>query len=156
VGLIDEILQIVRSATTNNIKELRIKKLVSDQWKIDVLAPLETVKHICERLHISQSKFRRRWKRRPPGSGRSEVGPSGRLIHVQCDSETDRHLKGTALLGDITPEQIVAVTIRIATGKTKKIKRAAASKVIEKLLPVGMHLRKLRNATHAQGVGKAS
>jgi hypothetical protein len=133
VGLIDEILQIVRSATTNNIKELRIRNLVSDQWKIDVEAPLETVKHICERLHISESKFRRRWKRRPAGSGRSEVGPSGRLIHVQTGDSLDKHLQGTSHLGDITPEQIVGITIRIATGKAKSINSKLASKVIEKL-----------------------
>jgi len=125
MGFIDEVLQIIRSATNNNIKELRIRQLVgkdSHHWVVDVLAPWETVQQICKRLSISSSKFRRRWKRRPSGSGRSEVGPTGRVIHIQSDPQLDKFLQGTSHLGAITPEQIVGVTIEIASHKLKAIK----------------------------------
>ncbi len=126
MGFVDEILQIIRSATSNHIKELRIRQLAAKDggghWVVDVLAPYETVKHICERLSISPSKFRRRWKRRPAGSGQSEVGPTGRIIHIQSDPQLDRFLQGTSRLGPITPEQIIGVTIEIASHSVQSMK----------------------------------
>ena len=124
-GFVDEVLQIIRSATSNNIKELRIRQLAGKEnhhWVMDVIAPWETVKHICERLNISKSKFRRRWKRRPSGSGRSEVGPTGRVIHIQSDPQLDAFLQGESRLGSLTPEQIIGVTIEIASQRIKEIK----------------------------------
>ncbi len=127
MGFIDEIWQIIRSATSNNIKELRIRQLAGDPgvWKVGVTAPWETVKQICERLHISPSKFERRWKRRPQGSGKSEVGPTGRKIHVQSDEGLDAFLKGTSKLGGITPEQIVSVSIEVTSPRVRGVKLAS-------------------------------
>ena len=131
MGLIDELLQIVRGASTNNIKELRIRQLVegSGRYELHLEAPWETVQQICLRLNISESKFRRRWRRRPSGHGKSEVGPAGRFIHCQSDPELDKFLVGTWRLGGITPEQIVGVTIEIAAhGEGKKIKKIEKGK----------------------------
>ncbi len=128
MGFIDEIWQVIRSATSNNIKELRIRQLAGKndgRWVVDVTAPWETASQICERLHISPSKFRRRWKRRPQGSGRAEVGPTGRLIHVQSDEKLDTFLQGTSHLGAITPEQIVHVTIEVASPQVRALKLAS-------------------------------
>ncbi len=132
MGFIDEIWQVIRSATSNNIKELRIRQLSAKDspgtWTVGVTAPWETVKQICERLHISPSKFERRWKRRPQGSGRSEVGPTGRKIHVQSDEGLDAFLKGTSKLGGITPEQIVSVSIEVTSPRVKGVKLASRNR----------------------------
>ena len=124
MGFIDEILQVIRSATSNNIKELRIRQLIKEDghWVVDVTAPWETATQICDRLHISPSKFRRRWKRRPTGTGKSEVGPTGRLIHVQSDTNLDKFLQGTSKLGSLTPEQIVRVSIEVASPRVRAVK----------------------------------
>jgi len=133
MGFIDEVLQIIRSASTNNIKELRVRQLAQKDsdgghWVVDLVAPWETGIEICERLDISQSKLRRRWKRRPTGSGRSEVGPTGRIIHRQSDPQLDKFLKGATRLGPITPEQIVRVTIEVASHGIKAIKKLSSKK----------------------------
>ncbi len=137
MGIIDEILQVVRSAQTNNVKELRVRQLVNGGHGIDLTAPWETVSQICNRLHISPSKFRRRWKRRPQDSGgRSELGPTGRTNRVQSNKPTDIFLQNESHLGGITPEQIVKVTIEVAPPEVKGV-RLEPGKRHKSLISIG-------------------
>jgi hypothetical protein len=96
-----KLLEII-GASPNEIDQMMIQRLRSRGFIVGKSGPTETAKHICARLGISTSKFRRRRKRRPPNPSDVDLGPTGRLIGIRSNLEYDKFLVGARSTAEIT------------------------------------------------------
>jgi len=124
--LIDQFLKLL-GASPNQIDELFIKRLETRGYIVELRGPWETVKHVCTRLHISQSKFRRRMKRRPrPHPSDIDVGESGRIILIRSNPQLDRFLLALRQPPEkLTEKKTVKVILRIPPEPAKARKKRA-------------------------------
>ena len=110
------------SESPNQINKLMIERLRTQGYVVELSGPWETVGHICKRLHISPSKFRRRMKRRHPNPSDVETGATGRLISLRSNLQLDRFLVGTN--GEIRVPKKANASITIRIGRPARRKRA--------------------------------
>src|SRR5947208_4746981 len=102
-----------------------IERLRGRGWIVELSGPWETVKHICARLGISTSKFRRRMKRRPhPNPSDVDVGLSGRLIALRSNLQLDTFLVGRN--GEVKVPKRSRANLTIRIGKPAKRARKPA------------------------------
>lgn len=117
----------ILDTSPNQIDRLLIQRLESRGYIVEMRGPWETVRHVCERLHISQSKFRRRMKRRPrPHPSDIDVGESGRIILIRSNVALDNFLIGPAGLTKVPDSAATKVLLKII--EPKKPKKAADRK----------------------------
>jgi hypothetical protein len=95
--LLNRFLQLL-GATPDEIDEWCVLRLEPHPlYVVEIRGHWETVAHICRRLKISPSKFRRRLKRYPRKSARDVIaGPSGRTLQIRSHLSLDRFLKAIA------------------------------------------------------------
>jgi hypothetical protein len=91
-------LELLGSATEDEIDEWCVLRLeLHPLYVVEIRGHWETVAHICKRLKISPSTFRRRLQRYPRKFEGSIIsGPSGRTIKIQSHLSLDRFLQAIA------------------------------------------------------------